>query len=204
MRLTSFIILLGLVAISCSGHSRQAPSPEFPLQELREGDLAFRCGMGVFSRAVTTSEQKGIYSHVGLLVKDGDSWKVVHAVPGEKVSKADFDRVKAEELSVFYGPLRACRGALVHTGLTDSAKVAQMVSAALQSARDSVLFDHDYSLEDSSKLYCTELVWRLYRRAGIDLSEGRRKSIHALHIQGECLLPEHLFDYSSNIIYFNF
>ena len=179
-------------------------SPVFPQQELREGDLAFRCGMGVFSRAVTSREENGIYSHVGILVKDGDQWKVVHAVPGEKASKADFDRVKAEDLSVFFHRDRATRGALVHTSLTDSLKVAQIVSEALQSARDSVLFDHDYSLEDSSRVYCTELVWRLYRRVGIDLAEGRGKNIHLLHIQGLCLLPEHLYDYSYNNPYFIF
>lgn len=171
---------------------------------MRDGDLAFRCGYGVFSRAVTLAEDEGVYSHVGVLLRKDGGWRVIHAVPRELEGKDDFARVKEERVEVFYGPDRAFRGCLVHTGLTDSLKIRQMCASAMKQARDSVRFDGDYDLEDSTKVYCTEFVWRLYRQAGIDLSEGRRRRVNALHVQGDCLLPEHLLKYGNNDIYYKF
>lgn len=199
MRLLPLILLL--FSVSCSSSPAQLV---FPLDQIREGDLAFRCGRGVFSRAVTTAEEDGVYSHVGVVVKDDGKWMVAHSVPGEREFKGDFDRVKIEDLEVFYSQDRAFRGCLVHTGLTDSAMVASLCSNAVRMARDSVRFDNNYDLEDASELYCTEFVWRLFKDCGTDLSEGRRRYVHAFHIKGDVLLPEHLLEYSYNDIYFTF
>ena len=175
-----------------------------PLDEMREGDLVFRCGEGIVSRAVTSVEEDGLYSHVGILVRDDGEWKVVHAVPGEKEHPGDFDRVKAETPGRFFAPDRARSGALVHCGLSDPAALESIRETALGWARDSIRFDDAYDLADASRLYCTELVWRLYRQAGIDLSEGRRRSLNILFVHGECLLPEHLFHYSGKNVYYQF
>jgi hypothetical protein len=180
------------------------PALALPLDQMQEGDLVFRCGEGIVSRAVTSVEKDGLFSHVGILVRDGGEWKVVHAVPGEKEHPGDFDRVKAETPERFFAPARARVGAMVHCGLSDPAVLERLRETALGWARDSVRFDDDYDLADSSRLYCTELVWRLYRLAGIDLSEGRRRNLNILFVHGECLLPEHLFHYSGKSVYYQF
>lgn len=190
-----------LLFCACSAPTREIA---FPLEEMAPGDLAFRCGRGVFSRAVTVAEEDGVYSHVGILVQDGGQWKVVHAVPGEREFKGDYDRVKMENLEVFFAPDRALRGCLVHTGLRDSTLVESLCREAIQNARDSVRFDNDYNLQDSSQVYCTEFVWRLYLKRGMDLTEGRRRFIRALQINGDVILPEHLLDYSNNFVYLCF
>ena len=199
-RLSHILLVLGLLG-SCSP---QREAPELPYGEMREGDLAFRCGEGLFSRAVTSVETEGVYSHVGILVRDGEAWKVVHAVPGEKEGPDDFDRMKAEDPERFFAPARAAAGALVHTDLTGPEALERIRNTALSWARDSVRFDGKYDLDDSSRLYCSELVWRLYRQEGIDLSEGRRKPLNIIVLQGDCLLPEHLFHYTENHVYFKF
>ena len=175
-----------------------------PLDEIEEGDLAFRCGPGVFSRAVTTTEDDGRYSHIGVIVLEDGKWKVVHAVPGETEFKGDFDRVKMEDLDLFFSPERACRGSIVHTGLRDSLQVRSLRRRAIRAARDSVRFDNSYLLEDSTEVYCTEFIWRLYRQSGIDLSEGRRRYVNVLYIKGNVILPEHLYAYSGNVAYYTF
>ena len=197
-------VLISLLVL-LAGCASPVEERVFPLEEMAEGDLAFRCGQGLFSRIVTTAESEGVYSHIGLLVRDEGDWKIAHAVPGEKEFKGDFDRVKLEDLYVFFSADRAMRGCLVHTGLVrESAKALELCRQAILSARDSVRFDNDYSLEDSSKVYCTEFVWRLFRRQGIDLAEGRCRQFNTLYLNGDVLLPEHLLHYSNNTVYYTF
>lgn len=202
MRTLTIQILAVLLIFGCS----RAPKGdvELPYGLMRNGDLAFRCGGGVFSRVVTAAGDGGVYSHVGVLVKNGGKWMVVHAVPGEKEFNGDFARVKVESAGKFFAPDRAFRGCLVHTGLADSLRLAALCSTALRYARDSVRFDGFYDLADSAEVYCTEMVWRLYRRAGIDLSEGRRRHVNMIGLHSECILPEHLLKYTGNDIYFIF
>lgn len=176
----------------------------FPYNEIAEGDLAFRCGQGVISRAVTAVEDNGTYSHIGIVVKNEGEWSVVHAVPGERENMGDFDRVKIEDLNVFFSPNRAIKGCLVHTNVLDTALLLAICQKAITSVRDSVRFDNDYDLDDSTKVYCTEFVWRLYNDCGVDISEGRRRFIDAFHIKGELILPEHIYAYKNNKAYYNF
>lgn len=203
MRARNFIltVLCGVILLGCKD---KPVTPVLPFGEMREGDLAFRCGEGVFSRAVTAVEEEGMYSHVGVLARDDGEWKVVHAVPGEKESARDFERVKEERLEQFFAPARARKGCLIHVEGLSPDQAWEIGRAALRFARDSVHFDSRYDLQDSSRVYCTELVWRLYRRCGIDLSEGRRRYIKALGVQADCILPEHLYAYSGNERYYSF
>ncbi|MBR4842172.1 MAG: hypothetical protein IK006_03640 [Bacteroidaceae bacterium] len=177
---------------------------KLPEDQLVEGDLAFRCGRGFFSRAVTATEDEGLFSHVGIVVRENDRWMIVHAVPAEPDFKGDFDRVKKDDPDVFFGHDRACRGCLVHTGVTDTLLVHAICMEAIGYARDSVLFDNDYDLEDASMFYCSEMVWHLYNQIGIDLTEGRRRYINLFHIKGDVILPEHLYMYSDNEPYYSF
>lgn len=196
--------LLRIAVILCVSCSIDQEKRVFPIHEIAEGDLAFRCGHGVFSRVVTTTEEDGIYSHMGIIVKEAGKWKVVHSVPGERENKGDFDRVKVEDLDIFFADDRACKGCLIHTGLNDSTKARSLCLKAIQSVKDSIRFDKRYDLNDSSEVYCTEFVWRLYLCQGIDLSEGRRRYINAFHIKGDIILPEHIYSYSNNVMYYSF
>lgn len=177
---------------------------DLPYDQMCDGDLAFRCGLGVFSRAVTAVEEEGRYSHIGLLFHHNGGWIVVHAVPGEKDSPADFERVKEESVESFFSASRAYRGCLVHTGLNDKQKQHILYGSALSFVRDSIKFDDKYDLQDTAKVYCTEFVWLLYKRVRIDLSEGRRRYVKAFNIHNDCLLPEHLLAYKDNEVYYNF
>lgn len=173
---------------------------------MRPGDLVFRCGRGMLSHAVLAVERKGVYSHVGVLVKEPDgSWRVAHCVPAEREFDGDFDRVKFDPLERFLSRERAATGCFVHVGeALEPDRLAALCDEARQAFRDSIRFDHDYNLADSSELYCTEFVWRLYKHRGVDLSEGRRRAVNLPGIHGEVLLPEHLLQYKDNTIYYLF
>lgn len=201
----SWSVILVLLALAACSQSQEPRN--FPYDQMRTGDLAFRCGRGVLSRGVIMVEsRKAQYSHCGVVIRDTNGvWKVAHSVPAEREFDGDFDRVKFEPIEQFFSHKWAARGRLVHVGdLTDSVKLAAMADEARKAFRDSVRFDHDYNLEDSTELYCTEYVWMLYKHYGVDLSEGRRRHVNVMKIHDEVLLPEHVLEYKDNITYYQF
>ena len=156
--------------------------------EWREGDVVFRNGLGTESRAVTITS-RGHYSHVGLLHHDSISgWQVVHAVPGED----DPEYLKAEPVAVFFDSYRAQSGAWARIDCSDSIAAAA-IWYALEKVEQRVLFDNDYLLDDTTQLYCTELVWRSYLSQGIDITDGQRHSVITLvSDEGECIFPDNI------------
>ncbi len=171
----------------CGKGGKQSPEP-LPVEEFRDGDLAFRRGMGLTSRAVLAADRRGAYSHVGILKQLDGTWCVIHAVPGESDTRSGEERVKVDALDVFFARSRAASGAVmrVEAAQEQACRAAQRALALYQAG---VLFDHAYDLSDTVRMYCTELVEHVYKREGIDLSEGRRSRVDIPLFDGEYLLP---------------
>ena len=181
------LILVSSVLLSaCSGKRTSEAIDLSDSTQWREGDIALRCGWGMESRAVT-NQGNSAYSHAGLLHHDGEHniWQVIHAVPGED----EPEYLKAEALSVFYGHQRARAGAWLRIDCSDSL-AGQATLYAQRKVAEHVLFDNDYLLEDTTMLYCTELVWQSYRTVGIDVSGGKRHDVSRFFCrEGECIFP---------------
>ena len=156
------------------------------MDEWREGDLMLRCGWGAESRMVTARGHSA-YSHIGILhyAQAEGRWMVVHAVPAED----EPELLKAEPVEVFFGADRAKAGAWMRVECEDS--IARAAARyALGKVADSVLFDNDYLLADTSRLYCSELVWQSYMHQGLDITAGRRHSVPEFFCkEGECIFP---------------
>lgn len=177
---------------------------QFPYEQLREGDLAFRRGSSILSDAVVYAEKQQGYSHVGIIVMQDSCWRVIHAVPGELEYKGDFERVKSEPLETFFSESRARHGELAHTGLKDTMLIRELAGRCIRMAQDSVRFDNKYNLADTSAVYCTEFVFLQYMAVGIDLTEGRRTRVNAPLISGECILPEDIHEYGQLTSYYKY
>lgn len=186
----ALFVLMCTILPACSG--KQKPVEIIDLSdsiEWRDGDIALRCGWGMESRAVTTKGHS-TYSHSGLLHYNSQSrtWEVIHAVPSED----DPEYLKAEPLSVFYGKERAKCGAWLRVDCSDSI-AHQAVEYALRKVNEKILFDNAYLLEDTTTLYCTELIWRSFLTVGIDVSGGNRHSAPRLICaEEECIFPSDL------------
>ena len=181
-----FLMISGAV-ISCSRKDTKDEAV-FPEDEFSDGDLAFRRGMGILSRVVLAADEKGVFSHVGILKQIDGKWYVVHAVPDELEFEGDVDRVKIEPLSKFYAFDKASRGAIMRYD-GDTASVHRAAEHAVEIAKRGTLFDHDYNLDDTTKMYCTEMVNFVYAESGIDLSEGRRTVAHIPALGGIYIMP---------------
>lgn len=182
-----FIVLL---LTTCEGNDAKVRKPpiSIPQDLLHEGDVVFRRGTGLASRIVLTADSKGIYSHTGIVKKKKDKWYVIHAVPGEPDFKDEPDRVKMEEIEKFFAPQKAISGAVMRVE-GDSATCCRAATSAERFHKAYILFDHHYNLEDTTEMYCTELIDYVFRKEGIDLVEGRISKLSLPGFNGNYLLP---------------
>lgn len=185
------LLLCGaLIVVVC----RMKPTDPRPLPadvevKVRAGDLVFRRGTGVEGRVVTTLDRSTRYSHVGIVVDSaGGEWHVVHATPSEE-GEGPQKRLRYDPVSEFFRTDRASEGGIYRVSCGDSCRVIA-VRAALGWHAAGVEFDNGFRMDDSTKLYCSELVWAAYMRAGIDLCEDRRHRIPALP---EMVWPSDIF-----------
>lgn len=181
-------IALCAVAMSCTRTADYGGKlrDDLPLNKLRDGDLLFRCGISTESQAVVAADRNhGIYSHIGIAFNDGGVWKVVHAVPGENADGVD--RVKVEPVDSFFLTTRAEHGEAMRLKSCDA--LLARIAAHWALAKKGVVFDDDYNWNDSTRLYCTELVQRAYETVGVDLSGGRITHVAMPFFKGDVVFP---------------
>lgn len=160
---------------------RDVPVEDYVLPDtvrLQSGDLAFRTGISRESRTVSTLDRSSLYTHVGMVVWNGDGWYVLHAVPSERATKQEEDSVKLEPIGTFFRSDRAVKGGVYRYPITPADTLALFHRGLALYHDRHPLFDNLFDAEDSTAFYCTELVCFLYQQvAGIDLSEGRRHNL---------------------------
>lgn len=136
---------------------------------LQSGDIVLIRGISFRSGIVRLLEGVGSgYSHVGLVVVENGHPFVIHADPS---GRAAYDRVIKEPWHALITPARIGGATVFRLAAGYPANAPEVAAlAALQFAVEARPFDHDFDLLTPRKLYCTELVWRAYKDAGIDLS----------------------------------
>lgn len=157
---------------------------------MHTGDLVFRNGLGNESLLVTTTSN-GEYSHVGIALSTPSGWQVIHAVPGE-AAPGEPEYVKCEPIEEFFDPHRARAGGMARVDC-DSLTALAAARAAMGKVTAKVTFDNDYNLEDTTQLYCTELVRLAYMNQGIDLADDRWAPTPGINTTGRIVYPEHLW-----------
>jgi hypothetical protein len=128
-----------------------------------------RRGRGVFSdlfRKVGGVESP--YSHVGIVHLEGGEAGVIHTVASELTGRG---YVRIEPLREFIGEDSADAAALYRPQDASPEALRGAVRAALKLAAARVPFDTRFDLETEDRLYCTELVYLAFRRAGVKLVE---------------------------------
>ncbi len=170
-------VLFVVCSLGCSGESDIDIVPGGI--DFRPGDIVLRRGSGIASRVVMVADGSGAYSHIGIVAFSGGKAVVVHAVPGEPDYKGDEDRVKKETIGRFFSSINAEAGRVLRC--RDSVVALHASQVALGKFKDHTLFDHDYDVNDTTRMYCSELVCYAYRKAGLELVEGGR---HVVNLPG--------------------
>ena len=179
----SCILLILLLITSCrSGGNHYATTPpEIPISNFRSGDVAFRLGRTIESRAIAAD---GGYSHVGIIIRKDSTLQVAHIEPSCNGSEL----TKYESLEQLFHPDNASSGAVMRIEGLGSEQQAS-VENYLFSCKN-ISFDHDYKLSDTTQMYCTELVYRAFLEIGIEITNVRHR-VPLAH--EEVILPTDIF-----------
>jgi hypothetical protein len=140
----------------------------FDPTSFRTGDVVFRRGRGLASRLVRASDNAGQYSHTGVVSRVADKVWILHSHPAESAEQPG--GAVAESLARFLSPDMASAAAVYRPRRQDLAAAA--ARAAWNFVRARAPFDPAFDLKTEQELYCTELVWRAYQAAGVDLVPG--------------------------------
>ena len=129
--------------------------------DLRDGDLVFVRGRSLRSCLVRMTGAPEDFSHVGIVVTEGGKPGVLHAKPNAKT-------LQIESIDDFLSPSRVDYAEVYR--VKPAGEKGKIASAeALSCFWNGKEFDGQFDISNDDKLYCTELVWLAYKRAGIDL-----------------------------------
>jgi uncharacterized protein YycO len=187
----SVIITLAVTSISFySGDHKARAELTIVSDLLKIVDIIFRKGRGFVTEMVLLADGQSPYSHTGIISINENSVHVIHAVPDE--SENGIDYIKNESLSNFLNHAKT-ESAIVYRLKQDSTETAiKAAKSGEEYYNRRLLFDSALDLETDDKLYCTELVWKAFRSAGIDLIDGRFNHLNTPIHNGIYIFPSSL------------
>lgn len=149
-------------AFSLRSQSMQQYSALVDSTCFEEGDILLRQGNSFVSTLIVRAfpEAKGM-SHCGILVRDKDSWSIIHSISG---SISDSDGIRIDELNSFIG--KAHLSNIRHVKPTFAIDSAVLGNKARYYLNQRSAFDHDFDLKTRNRLYCSELIRAVYLDAG--------------------------------------
>ena len=171
LRPSVVMVLLASVAVPHQAVQRWSPEA-LPLARepsnlvLRSGDIILRRGVTWASSAVMVFDTAARYSHAGIIAFLRDSTYVIHVEPRNATGAG---HVIVEPIADFIHPTKASAFVVYRLRQNLSANVSTAVEAALSYAAVPIAFDGRFDADDSSQLYCTELIWLAFKHGGLDL-----------------------------------
>ena len=167
-------------------------SLEISKLNLQNGDLIFRRGTSIESQIVLLADQESDFSHVGMISIKNNKLFVIHTVPKE--NDADPGYIKLELIEDFLAEDKAARFGIYRISQSSSEQINVASSYAFNCYNKKYCFDNSYDLATDKQLYCTELVWKAYKQAGIDLVCNRLKNINILITSRTMIMPSSIVE----------
>lgn len=154
---------------------------------LENGDIIFRRGTSFVSNMVLMADKSSPYSHAGIIKIIDGKYFVIHSVPAEEIGEKDLTKI--DPLINFLKRDRSTAIAIYRLRNKNNTLTNLASENAFNYALQKTPFDSDFNSLDDSRLYCTELVWKSYLRAGIDLIDDNFEEIKIPLSKGPYILP---------------
>lgn len=168
-------------------------NPEICMPDLRDGDLVFRKGRSLVSRIVLIKDAKTDYSHIGIIAFIGPEPFVIHAVPGEPGENGE-EVVKCESPEDFLSTEKASKF-VVYRLAQDTIGYGRLAACkALEYYHEKLPFDKAMNFRTDDKLYCTELVWKAYLSAGINITDNKFHLISFSLFTDSLIMPSQIIE----------
>jgi len=163
MKHISLLFLL-LVFSACKKDSPQDTSVRF--SDFKNGDIIFQTSTSAQSKAIQLATHSK-YSHCGIVYKEGNDFFVFEAVQPVKTTPLDEWTARGE-----HGDYTVMR--LKDTSVLTPASLQKMKAAGKAMAGKN--YDLYFEWSDS-RIYCSELVWKLYKDAtGLEVGHLQKLS----------------------------
>jgi len=179
------LLVLGLATLLCSCASQprvSALAARVPLTPWQDGDVLLSGSNSWRSWVVRSADDFGTpYSHAGLILIENGTPMLMHSTPvnGAKTLTMPLaNYLAAPELQ---------------TVAVYRARDPLLAQAAAREARRylalAVPFDQNYDINSDATLYCTEMIWRSYLNAGVDLLGTPRRPLRSALLYGPLIWP---------------
>ncbi|MGJ8672277.1 YiiX/YebB-like N1pC/P60 family cysteine hydrolase [Rubritalea sp.] len=185
MKKLFFPIIIALSAVLSISYGQYSTHNPYALED---GDIVFQSGHRGQANAIKAATESK-WTHVGVVFQDQDQWWVFEAVQPVKYTKLD-DWIKRHPRSFHARRLKD----------TSQITPANLVKAEVWAKQQ---LDKPYDLKflwDDEHLYCSELVWKIYKHAtGIELCTPRSMDSYNLNDPTVAALIEQRYGSISNL-----
>jgi len=133
------------------------------LSLLKEGDIILRHGYGFVSDMIVETKNDSIgLSHCAILTKDDNGkWMIIHSVSS---TLTPIDGVQSQPLQPFINDSKKNTVVVVrYKHVKNDSDLARIGSRAKYYLKKQVPFDARFDLNDSTKFYCSELLWKVFK-----------------------------------------
>lgn len=158
-----------LMCASCKG-SEEEPSkkyvhipptmPDSVYNKLQDGDIIMRKGNGPLSFHIMNATKED-YSHCGIIVREDNNWRVIHAMGGS-VSTKDKDGMQMMDLKDFVAHSADSMMFICRATFQDSIGM-KIRDKAYEYLATEAPFDHSFNLFEQDRIYCSELIFCILR-----------------------------------------
>jgi len=180
--LTFSVITMGLTSLLAGRQNQSAPSIATP-SVLQDGDILLLHTSTLRGQIVLHAADTRKFTHAGIVhLHDGIS-HLIHADPESVVRNEPLDAVFRRSGVKAFAVLR-------YPNVVSAHMAAEW---ALRHAEQATRFDQQFRNSTPDSLYCTELIWRAFQSAGVDLLQDVANPLSKLPLlQEPILLPNTL------------
>lgn len=130
------------------------------IQLLREGDIILRRGYGFFSDAIAKRLNDSLFevTHAGILCKKNGRWTVIHILSSQA---SQTDGIQEQRLADFLKYSMPKKTLVVRPKNITPQQGKSIANRAKFYLSKHIPFDHLGTIDDTTKMYCTELIWQI-------------------------------------------
>lgn len=174
--------------------SKYSLSPK-EISLLKEGDIILRHGYGFVSDMIVETLNNSIgLSHCSILTRDDNGkWLIVHSVSS---TLTDIDGVQSQPLAPFINDSKKNSVVVIrYKHAKNDSDLARIGERARYYLEKQIPFDDSFDLNDSTKFYCSELPWKIFKdEYNIDIFETKNRAEHYDYMKLDCFFDTSNFE----------